>query len=52
MKVLADHANVELCLAIGLVVVRGYHVGLNLKVLHQLLPEVRGESTVSVGDNR
>jgi hypothetical protein len=33
-------------------VVRGGHLKHNLKVLHKLLPEVQGESTVSARDNR
>jgi hypothetical protein len=49
---LADHANAAFHLAIGLVVVGGGHLKLTLKVLHKLLPEVRGESTVYVRDNR
>jgi hypothetical protein len=40
VKALMDHVNVAFCLAIGLVVVGGGHLKLNLKVLHELLPEV------------
>jgi hypothetical protein len=39
-KAVADHANVAFSLAIGLVVVEGGHLKLDLKVFHELLPEV------------
>jgi hypothetical protein len=39
------------CLTIGLVVVRDDHLELYLKVLDELLPEVQGESTVSIRVN-
>jgi hypothetical protein len=38
-KALANHANVAFGLAIGLVVVGVGHFTLDLKVLHELLPE-------------
>jgi hypothetical protein len=52
VKALIDHSNVVFCLAIGLVVLRGGYLELNMKVFHELLSKVRGESTLSVGDNR
>jgi hypothetical protein len=39
-KALTDHGNAAFHRAIGLVVVGGCHLKLNLKVLHELLPEV------------
>jgi hypothetical protein len=45
LKALTDHVNVAFCLAIGLVVIRGGYLKLDLMVLHRLL-EVRGKSTV------
>jgi hypothetical protein len=44
--------NIAFCLAIGLVVVKGGHLELDLKILHELLLQVRGELTVPVRDNR
>jgi hypothetical protein len=52
VKGFIDHLNVGFCLAIGLARVRGGHLKHDLKVLHELLPEVRCKSTVSVKDNR
>jgi hypothetical protein len=49
---LMDCVNAAFCLAIALVVVGGGHLGCDLKVLHELLPEVQGELAVSVRDNR
>jgi formylmethanofuran dehydrogenase subunit B len=40
MKTLKDCVNAALCLAIGLVVVRGGHLELDLQVLHKLVSEV------------
>jgi hypothetical protein len=40
VKAFTDRANVVFGLAIGLVVVGGGHLKLNLKVFHELLPEV------------
>jgi hypothetical protein len=37
---LTDRVNVAFCLTINLVVVRGGHLKLDLKVLYRLLPEV------------
>jgi hypothetical protein len=51
-KTLTDSANTAFCLAISLVVVRGGHFELNLKVPYKLLPGVQGKSTVSLRDNR
>jgi hypothetical protein len=44
--------NTVFCLAISVVVARGDHFQLNLKVLHKLLSKVLGKSTVFVRDNR
>jgi hypothetical protein len=52
VKALANGANAAFGLTTGLVVVGGGHFKLNLKVLYELLSEVRGELTVSVRDNR
>jgi hypothetical protein len=43
--------NATFGLTIGVVVVGGGHFKLNLKVLHKLLSEVRGKSTVSISGN-
>jgi hypothetical protein len=51
-KAFMDHVTMVFCLAIGLVVVRGSHLKLNLKLLHELVTEVQGESAFSVRDNR
>jgi hypothetical protein len=51
-KALVDYVNTVFGLAIVLVVVGGGHLKLDLKVLHKLLPEVRGELTLSIRDNR
>jgi hypothetical protein len=40
VKALADCMNLGLCLAISLVVVGGNYLELDLKVLHEPLPEV------------
>jgi hypothetical protein len=50
--VLEDHVNVAFHLTSGLVVEGGGHLKLNVKDFQELLPEVQGESTVSVRDNR
>jgi hypothetical protein len=40
VKELTDFSNVVFCLTIHLVVVRGSHLKLDLKVLHELLLDV------------
>jgi hypothetical protein len=52
MEALIDRVNMAFCLTIDLGVLRGRHLELNLKVLHELLSEVRGELTISVRENR
>jgi hypothetical protein len=52
MKVSADCVYTVFPLAISLVVVNGGHDKDDWKLLHELLPEVQGEFTVSVRDNR
>jgi hypothetical protein len=47
-----DRVNAVFCLVVGLVVVQGGYLKLDLKVFHKLLPEVGGDSTVSVRNNR
>ena len=51
-KVLADSPNSAFCLAIGLVIVSGSHVEINLDVGHKLLPKAEGEPEVSIIDDR
>jgi hypothetical protein len=52
VAVLTNCMHTAFWLAIGCVVVAGDHLELTLKVLHKLLPEVQGELTVKVGDNK
>ena len=51
-EALADGPDSAFCLAIGLVMVSGGHVGINLDVGHKLLPKARGESRISIRDDR
>ena len=51
-KVLADDPDSAFCLAIGLVMVSGGHVEMNLDVGHKLLPKAGGESRMSIRDDR
>jgi hypothetical protein len=46
VKELTDHVNAAFCLTISLVVVRGNQYEHDLKVLYELLPEVRAELRV------
>ena len=52
MKALADSPDSALCLAIGLVMVSGSHVKMNLNVGHKLHPKAGGQSGVSIRDDR
>ena len=49
---LADGPDSAFCLAIGLVMVSGGHVEINLDVGHKLFPTTRGESRISIRDDR
>ena len=51
-KALADGPDSAFSLAIGLVMVSGGHVEINLDVVHKLLPKARGESRISIRDDR
>ena len=51
-KALADGPYSAFSLAIGLVMVSGGHVEINLDVGHKLLPKSGGEPGVSIRDNR
>ena len=51
-KALADSSDSAFCLAIGLVMVSGSHVEINLDVSHKLLPKAGGEPGVSIRDDR
>ena len=49
---LVESPDSAFCLAIGLVMVRGSHVEVNLDVGHILLAEAEGEPGVSIRDDR
>ena len=51
-KALADGPYSAFCLTIGLVMVSGGHVEINLDVGHKLLPKAGGESGISIRDDR
>ena len=51
-KALADSSDSALCLAIGLVMVSGSHVEINLDVGHKLHPEAGGELGISIRNDR
>ena len=51
-EALADGSDSAFCLAIGLVMVSGSHVKINLDVGHKLHSEAGGEPWVSVRDDR
>ena len=51
-KALADSPDSSFSLAIGLVMVSGSHVEINLDVGHKLLPKAGGEPGVSIRDDR
>ena len=51
-KSLADGSYSVFSLAIGLVVVGGGHVEINLNVGHELLPKAGGESRISIREDR
>ena len=51
-KALADGPDSAFSLAIGLVMVSGGHVEMNLDVGHKLLPKPGGESRISIRDDR
>ena len=51
-KALADAPDSAFSLAIGLVMVSGGHVEINLDIGYKLLPKVGGESRVSIRDDR
>ena len=51
-KALADGSNPSFSLAIGLVMVSGSHVEINLNVNYKLFPKVGGEPGVSIKDDR
>ena len=51
-EALADGPDSAFSLAIGLVMVRGGHVEVNLDVDHKLLPKARGESRISIREDR
>ena len=51
-EALADGPYSAFSLAIGLVVVCGGHVEINLDVGHKLLPKAGGESRISIRDDR
>ena len=48
----ADGPDSAFCLAIGLVMVSGGHVEINLDVGHKLLPKAGGKSGISIRDDR
>ena len=52
VEALADGCDSALCLAIGLVIVSGSHVEINLDVGHKLHPEAGGELGISIRDDR
>ena len=51
-EALVDSSDSAFCLAIGLVMVSGSHVEINLDVGHKLHPEVGGELGISIRDDR
>ena len=51
-EALADSSDSALCLAIGLVMVSGSHVEINLDVGHKLHPEAGCEPGVSIRNDR
>ena len=51
-KALPDSPDSAFCLAIGLVMVSGSHVEINLDVGHKLLPKTGGKPGVSIRDDR
>ena len=51
-KALADGSDSAFCLPIGLVMVSGNHVEINLDVGYKLLPKAGGEPVVSIRDDR
>ena len=51
-ETLADGSDSALCLAIGLVIVSGSHVEINIDVGHKLHPEAGGELGISVREDR
>ena len=51
-EALADGSDSAFCLAIGLVIVSGSHIGINLDVGHKLHPEAGGKLRISISDNR
>ena len=52
VKALVDGPYSAFCLAIGLVMLSGGYVEINLDVGHKLLPKAGGESRISIRDNR
>ena len=52
VEALADGSDSAFCLAIGLVMVSGSHVEINLDIGHKLHPEAGGELGVSIRDDR
>ena len=52
VEALVDSPYSAFSLAIGLVMVSGGHVEINLDVGHKLLPKAGGESGISIRDNR
>ena len=52
VEALADSSDSAFCLAIGLVMVSGSHVEINLDVGHKLHPEAGGEPGISIRDDR
>ena len=51
-KGLAEGSDCSFTLAIGLVMVSGSHIEINLDVVHKLLPKAGGEPVVSIRDDR
>ena len=51
-EALADSSDSAFCLAIGLVMVSGSHVEINLDVGHELHPEAGGELGISIRSDR
>ena len=51
-EALADSSDSSFCLAIGLVMVSGSYVEINLDVGHKLHPEAGGEPGVSIRNDR
>ena len=51
-EALAESSDSALCLAIGLMMVSGSHVEINLDVGHKLHPESGGEPGISIRDDR